>query len=321
VKPQNELVDITDVPIYQPYADELVSKGIKLRHAVKWFNSVSAEVTRSQLDEISDLNFVTQIELVETFIRHREDIESKPSGEILYDNNNNILADTFNYGNSFTQINQIKVNLVHNQGIFGQGVMIASFDNGWRNQTHEVFTTLPMTVVSQYDFQLHRPGANNVGSSTTHGTQTLSNIGGYMPGKLISPSFKSSFLVARTEVDSFERPIEMDNWVAATQWADSLGADVISSSLGYLTFDPGYPDWTWQDMNGRTLVVTNGADLAVNKGITVCNSAGNGGSSSHNTLGAPADGDSVISVGAVTSTGSRASFSSVGPTTDTPPRV
>jgi len=103
-----------------------------------------------------------------------------------------------------------------------------------------------------------------------------------------------------------------------------LGADVISSSLGYLGFDPGYPDYTWQDMNGRTLVVTNGADLAVNKGITICNSAGNDRQirpQDPNTLIGPADGDSVITVGAVTSSGTYASFSSYGPTSDNPPRI
>ena len=103
---------------------------------------------------------------------------------------------------------------------------------------------------------------------------------------------------------------------------DSLGADIITSSLSYLTFDPPYPDYTWQDMDGNTMPVTIGADLAVNKGIIVSNSAGNSGyNSSHNTLGGPADGDSVITVGSVTSSGTRSSFSSVGPTTDIPARI
>jgi hypothetical protein len=178
-----------------------------------------------------------------------------------------------------------------------------------------------MTIVAQYDFQLHLPGAFR--TLNGHGTNTISCIGAYAPGSLIGTSFKSKFLVARTEVDSFERNVEMDNWIAASQWADSLGADVISSSLGYNDFDAGQTSYTWQQMNGNTVPVTIGADLAVHKGITVFNSAGNSGyvSQTQNTLGAPADGDSVITLGAVNSSGVRSSFSSCGPTTDNPPRI
>lgn len=139
---------------------------------------------------------------------------------------------------------------------------------------------------------------------------------------MIGPAYGSTFILARTEVTQWERPVEMDNWIAAARWADSLGADIITSSLGYLGFDAGYQSWTWQDMNGNTMPVTITADLAVNKGIIVSNSAGNSGTNpSRNTLSGPADGDSVLTVGAVTSTGIRSSFSSVGPTTDNPPRI
>jgi Subtilisin-like serine proteases len=229
------------------------------------------------------------------------------------------LVDSLNYGNSATQITQIKVNQVHNDGIYGQGVLIASLDNGWRNQTHEAFTTLPMKVLAQKDFQLNLPYAGN--TTAGHGTTTLSTIGGYKPGQLIGPAFGSYFIVARTEVDSFERPIEMDNWAAAAYWADSLGADVITSSLGYSTFDAGYTSYTYLDMNGHTIPVTLAAVWAMRRGITVFNSAGNSGSGTTNTLGAPADADTVITAGAVNPTGVRSSFSSVGPTTDSPPRI
>src|SRR4030095_15698108 len=318
VKAQNELVDITDVPLYQGYVDEISPKVINVRQQAKWFNSLSCEITREQLDALEELGFITQIEIVE---RYRK----KPDEETALDNssvlqNQTDAVDSLNYGTSLNQISQIKVNLVHNQGISGQGVLIASLDDGWRNQTHEAFTTLPMTVLAQYDFQLHIPGANH--TSDSHGTTTLSTVGGYKPSKLIGPSFRSSYIVARTEVDSFERPVEMDSWLAASQWADSLGADIITSSLGYLDFDPPYTSYTWVDMNGFTMPVTNAGDLAVNHGIVVVNSAGNNGNNiSHNTLGGPADGDSVISLGAVNSSGMRSSFSSVGPTTDNPPRI
>lgn len=319
VKSPDKVVGFTDIPIYQEYVNEISPNVLNVRNRLKWLNAISVELNRVQLDRVAAFDFVKQVELVESFKRVPE-----PESDYapLPQNNNNVLVDTLDYGTSFTQINQIKVNLVHDQGIYGQGILLASLDDGFKNQTHPCFTNPvnPIQIVSQYDFQLHLPGAYRTNAS--HGTTTISCIGAYAPGHLIGTAFKSKFLVARTEVDSFERPIEMDNWIAASQWADSLGADIITSSLGYLAFDSPYPGYTWQDMNGHTLPVTIGADIAVDNGITVFNSAGNNGlSSQHNTLIGPADGDSVITLGAVNSSGTRSSFSSVGPTTDNPPRI
>ncbi|HJY63004.1 MAG TPA: S8/S53 family peptidase [Ignavibacteria bacterium] len=321
VKSPGELVDFTDAPLNNEYVNIISGKVNKLRHKTKWLNAVSIEATKDQIDLISKYYFITKIELVEQFTYAPDNIEYSSNDSPVFENGTGFdpMADTFSYGtgNAVTQITQIKVNLVHNQGIHGQGVLIASFDAGFSNLTHEAFTTYPMRIKSTYDFETNSP----VLTGNSHGTATLCLVGGYKPGKMIGPAYGSSFILARTEVTTWERPVEMDHWIAAAEWADSLGADVITSSLGYLGFDPGYQSWTWQDMNGNTLPVTIAADLAVNKGIIVSNSAGNSGNNSHNTLGAPADGDSVISVGAVTSTGSRSSFSSVGPTTDNPPRI
>ncbi|MGA2668184.1 MAG: S8 family serine peptidase, partial [Ignavibacteria bacterium] len=326
VKSPDMIVEMTDVPLYQEYINELASRAINLRNRIKGINAVSAEVTKQQLNDIAEMNFVKQIELVETAVRKHNDIESNQTLltlELKQNQGDNILVDSLNYGTyGTTQITQMNVNLVHDQGIFGQGILIASLDDGFRNQTHPCFTNPlnPINIVSQYDFQLHVPDAYQ--TTATHGTTTISCIGAYAPGSLIGTAFKASFLVARTEVDSFERPIEMDNWSAAAQWADSLGADIITSSLGYLAFDAPYPGYTWQDMNGMNVPVTRAAALAAHNGITVFNSAGNNGPGSHNTLNGPADADSILTLGAVTGTGTVTSFSSVGPTTDVPtPRI
>ncbi|MBC8487742.1 MAG: S8 family peptidase [Bacteroidetes bacterium] len=320
VKSPQDVVDMTDVPVYNDYANNIYNKVKKIRHRSKWLNAVSVEVNRTQLYDVADLEFVKQIEVVERFKTRKDDEELIQSQEeIINSTYDDPMLDSLNYGtnNAVVQITQIKVNQVHNQGIFGQGVIVANFDAGFSNLGHEVFTTLPMDIIHTWDFHNNTPTLG----THSHGTATLSLVGGYKPGKLIGPAFKSSFILARTEVDPGEVPAEMDNWIAAAEWVDSLGADIITSSLGYLGFDPPYPDYTWLDMNGNTLPITIAADLAVNKGIIVSNSAGNNGSSSHNTLNGPADGDSVITVGAVTSTGTRSSFSSVGPTTDIPARI
>jgi len=149
---------------------------------------------------------------------------------------------------------------------------------------------------------------------------TLSIIGGFKDGKLIGPAFDANFILAKTENTQSESPIEEDNWLAAAEWADSIGVDVTSTSLGYRDgFDFGFTDYTAADMNGKTTIITKAADMLASKGVVVVNAAGNEGTRlalQQNSLVAPADGDSVIAVGAVTTTGVLASFSSRGPTAD-----
>lgn len=318
VLPPNQLVDITDVPVFKSYVVQVAEKVTKVRHELKWFNCVSVEGTKAQVLDIAGLDCVTKIDLVERYKRIKDNDELvSGNNNVVYDKSQP-LVDSMSYGASLNQDTLIKVNRVHNNGIFGQGIIIGHFDAGYLNLNHEAFTTYPMKILKKKDFST---GDTVTLASHSHGQATLSLVGGYKPGSLIGPAFASSFLLCRTEVDPTETPAEMDNWAAAAQWVDSLGADVITSSLGYLTFDAPYTSYTYLDMNGHTLLITNAADLAVHKGITVSNSAGNDGSSTVNTLGGPADGDSVITIGALNPNGTRASYSSVGPTTDVPARI
>jgi subtilisin family serine protease len=191
-------------------------------------------------------------------------------------------------------------------------------DAGFDLLAHQAFSS--MNIIATWDFVNGDPDVEN-GSDMgdgSHGTATLSIIGGFFEGQLIGPAYDADFILAKTENTDSETPIEEDNWIAALEWADSIGVDITSTSLGYLDFDPPFPSYTWQDMDGNTARITIGADLAVGLGIFVVNSAGNGGlvSPPENTLGAPADGDSVLAAGSVNSSGSRSSFSSVGPTFD-----
>jgi subtilisin family serine protease len=190
-------------------------------------------------------------------------------------------------------------------------------DAGFDLLSHQVFSS--MNIIATWDFVNGDPDVENGGDmgNGSHGTSTLSLIGGFYEGELIGPAFGADFILAKTENTESETPVEEDNWIAALEWADSIGVDVTSTSLSYTDFDPPFQGYTWEDMDGNTARITIGADLAVKLGIFVANSAGNYGSDpNHNTLGAPADGDSVIAVGSVTSSGARSSFSSVGPTVD-----
>lgn len=321
VLPQNQLLDYDDLPINEEYVEILKTKVLEIKHRSKWFNAVSAIVNSSQIEEISNLPFVKKIDLVEKFRKKPEPIsEEIINNEINLFNKENSQENItgFNYGSSLTQNQQINVVAVHNTGNYGQGVRICVMDAGFNRLSHEAFQN--MNIIATWDFVNNRPyvgdGQGGMGEGS-HGTQTLSTIGGFKDGQLIGPAFAATYILAKTENTESETPIEMDNWIAALEWADSIGVDVTSTSLGYLEFDPPYPSYSWMNMDGNTVPITIAADLAVKRGIVVVNSAGNEGyNSTRNTLVAPADGDSVIAVGAVTSSGSRASFSSVGNTVD-----
>jgi subtilisin family serine protease len=206
---------------------------------------------------------------------------------------------------------------VHELGFHGEGVVIAVFDAGFNNLPHEAFAT--MAILTQRDFvngDLDVSDGADQGEGS-HGTATLSTIGGFKEGELIGPAYAATYILAKTENTDSETPVEEDNWAAAAEWAESLGADVISSSLGYLEYDGAFTSYTFADMNGETALSTRAADLAAARGVVVVNSAGNSGyNPEHNTLGAPADGKNVIAVGAVDRLGTRVYFSSVGPTAD-----
>lgn len=315
------VVDYSDLPLEESYIEALSKTGAHFRQRSRWFNCASVMATPAQVGRIGGLSFVRNLDLV---WRARRNPEHQPDAPIVPHHQNDNVLD-FDYGFSFDQVHLINIPVVHNMGNYGQGVIIGDFDNGFRLLQHEAFDSLRSRIIATYDFVDQKVSVvpndpdPNFGA---HGIVTLSTLAGFAPGNLIGPAFGAQFILARTENDSSETPIEEDNWVAAIEWADSIGVDVTTTSLGYLIYDPPYTSWTWENMNGNTTLITRAADMAVSKGIVVVNSAGNNGlNTTHNTLNAPADGDSVISVGAVTPAGTRAYFSSVGPTTSIPPRI
>ncbi|MDH3269161.1 MAG: S8 family serine peptidase [Ignavibacteria bacterium] len=306
-----------DLPVNSDYILEVKSIGLKVKHYSKWLNAVSGTANKILLEQIANIPAVKKLDIVyklrsgdepenELNSISQTQIKEQPEGVNSYD-----------YGASYSQLQQINVPAVHDSGFTGQGVTICVMDAGFNRLSHDAF--LSMNIIAAWDFVNNDPNVGNEGDlgEGSHGTMTLSTIGGYAPGNLIGPAFNSSYILAKTENTDSETPIEEDNWIAAIEWADSIGVDVTSTSLIYLAYDPPYPSYTWMDMDGNTTVITNGADYAAYVGIVVVNSAGNAGyNSTHNTLGAPADGDSVITAGAVNSSGNRSSFSSVGPTVD-----
>jgi len=307
-----------DMPVVRGYVDAVAARVAKLRQVSRWFNAVSVEATAAQVRELESLPFVAGLDVVRRYRRGpSERVSDLPPSAQSSAAPRRPRALVLDYGTSIGQLRQIGVPAVHETGLHGEGVIIAVFDTGFDNLTHEVFA--PMTILARRDFvngdeDVADGGDQGEGS---HGTATLSVLGGFKEGQLIGPAFGAGFILAKTENTFSETPVEEDNWAAAAEWAEALGADVISSSLGYLQYDSPFTSYDFEDMNGETAISTRAADLAVSLGVVVVSSAGNNGfHATHNTLGAPADGRGVIAAGAVDAVGDRAFFSSVGPTAD-----
>lgn len=314
----NAQLTIRDLPVNPAYLEQVKANGLKIKWPSKWLNAVSGTITKSQLETLEALPVVKKLDVVYKLRKgYQPETDQNAVREALGKITQPAGINTYDYGDSYAEMEQINVPAVHDMGYTGQGVTICVMDAGFNRLSHVAFDS--MNIIAAWDFVNNDPNVGDQADSGsgTHGTMTLSTIGGYAPGNLVGPAFSASYILAKTENTESETPLEEDNWIAAMEWADSIGVDVTSTSLSYTDFDPPWPSYTWEDMDGNTTIITNGADYAAHLGIVVVNSAGNYGyDASHNTLGAPADGDSVIAAGAVGYSGSRASFSSVGPTVD-----
>jgi subtilisin family serine protease len=300
-----------DLAVTPAYVRAVADRVRRVRHVSRWLNAASVEATEAELRTLAALPFVARIDLLAA---GRRLPEPKPDVARTSGPARRHLSG-IDYGPSEGQLAQLRVPEVHDLGLNGTGVVVAVFDTGF--DTHESLSAMPILAARDFvngDDDV-RTGADR--GDASHGTAVLSVLGGYMPGQLVGPAFGATFVLAKTEDTWSETPVEEDHWAAAAEWADALGVDVISSSLGYLQFDFGWPSHLPADLNGQVTVVTRAADLAAERGIVVVNSAGNAGDDPvQNTLGAPADGFLVLATAAVSATGERAVFSSVGPTPD-----
>ncbi|MCH8020418.1 S8 family serine peptidase [candidate division KSB1 bacterium] len=314
VRKADKLIDKRDLPVSRDYLSRLEDLGYKPAVVTNWLNGASFLLAQPDVEKLKKLPFVKEIRPVGRAAKKPtpQDLKSLPIKLEKPANHN------FDYGFSFTQNELINVPKVHDLGITGKGVWIGMLDTGFKHTDHEAFENL--NVIAEFDFINNDDVAENeenqdVPGQHNHGTQTLSTVGGFREGKLIGSAFGASFLLAKTEILQNEIPAEEDNWVAGIEWLENQGVDIVSSSLGYLNF-PNQSFYSPADMDGNTAVTTKAADIAVSRGVVVVNSAGNEGNVPWRIIIAPADGDSVIAVGAVNSDSTLAGFSSVGPSAD-----
>ncbi len=315
-----------DLPVNPSYIQGVVDIGVTLLNTSKWFNSVTVYTTDpGKISQIEALPYVESVEkgsgekaqMKDKFVKpffENESFASIPETAALKSGTS---GKSFDYGEAYNQISMLNGIALHDLGYDGAGMTIAVLDAGFLNVDElAAFDNLwdNGQILGYKDFV--NPINSNIFNSHYHGAMVLSTMGAYLPGQMVGTAPMADYWLLRSEDGDSEYLIEELNWVSAAEFADSVGADVINSSLGYTEFDDPSQNHTYADMDGNTTPITIGADIAASKGMIVVNSAGNSGGNSWQYIGAPADGDSVFSIGAVTSSGNYASFSSTGPTYD-----
>ncbi len=303
-----------DLPITPGYIEQVSNTGVKILNKSKWLNSISIETDDSlALLEIKSFSFVKSAGPIAPRIASKiigKKAESVSVAEKAAGNN------VIDYGKSSDEIDMINGNSLHVQGFRGEGMIIAVLDVGFYNAPNlAVFDSIftEGRVLGWWNFV---KGTDSVFYDGTHGTAVLSTIAANIPGTMVGTAPDASFYLFESEDNNSEYPIEEHNWAAAAERADSIGVDIITSSLGYSRFDDPLFNHSYSDMDGNTTMVSRAADFAASKGMIVCSSAGNEGNSDWYYITAPADADSILTVGAVDSIGVNTVFSSHGPSAD-----
>jgi serine protease AprX len=301
-------IDSTDLPANPLFIDSLRSLGFSIKHTSRWMNGITATFNDTiDIDSLDLPSFVSFIELRKstplksTFLKTRNKFDEIDS-----------LTESY-YGNSTDQITMLNGQLLHKYSK-GEGVQIAVIDAGFLNADKlEVFDSLYTRggVLGTYDFV--NPG-NNVYNEHSHGTNVLSILAANHPGKLIGSAPGASYWLLRSEnaLTEFEYPVEEDYWVVAAEFADSVGCDVISTSLGYNLFKDSTLNHTYGEFTGDSMRISKAANMAVKKGIVVVCSAGNEGDDPWHHIVTPSEARDVLSIAAVDNQREIANFSSRG---------
>lgn len=313
--------DLKDIPIDQTYINNIKSvAGITVMAKSKWLNALHIRGTQTAINGLKTIDFVDKVDFANKSLNG--------TGRFIQSNKINRLtqaraitkveetAVNYNYGVSSNQITMLKGDLLHQQNYTGSGKVIAILDAGFPG----VNTTAPFKrlrdnnqILGGYDFVNRK---EDFYASNSHGTSVLSTMGGYIDNSLVGTAPDASFYLFITEDENAENPVEESLWVEAAEKADSLGVDIINSSLGYFDFDNSSYSHTYAQMDGQTTFISRGAEIAFSRGMMVVISGGNSGSSINPHIAAPADAVSVLTIGAVNSSKSRVSFSSIGPSYD-----
>jgi hypothetical protein len=312
-------LDVRDVPLDAVTVSEVSNtSGVTLMAKSKWLNALHVRGTKTAIASLSNLSGVASIAYGDN--RHNKSkLAIKGKRQKLENVNEGVLLD---FGAAANQIEMLHGDVLHAQGFQGEGLQISILDAGFKGvETFAAFSKLNDNnfdngeILGGYDY-VNRSGDFYQDTGSEHGLSVLSTIAADIEGQFLGTAPKAQFYLFVTEDPPNETPLEESLWVEAAEKSDSLGVDIINTSLGYTTFDESRYDYTYSDMDGETTFISRGAEIAVAKGIFVVVSAGNSGNSSWEYIGAPADAPSVLTVGAVDAQEESAYFSSYGPTAD-----
>ena len=316
--------DSLDLPVSGKYLIEVAGLSNYILYSSKWMNAAVLVADQAAVSEIVALPFVEKVELVApgflanpgARIRYKVfasvTLETNCENPKLNTRELAISDSDYDFQNQL-----IGIDKMHEEGFTGKGVTVAVFDAGFPGtNTASSLSQLISNgqIVGQRDFV--RPWNAEVFMDNQHGTNVLSLIAANEPGKLVSGAFDSDYILVITEEVATEYRVEEYNWVRGAEYADSLGVDIINSSVGYWDFDDPAMNYSLEDLDGNTAVITKGATVAAQKGILIVNSVGNYGGRGTSSLVAPADANGILSVGSVNTDLSRSGFSSQGPTGD-----
>ena len=317
---QGIALNVNDVPIHQPYIDQITAaNGITVKAKSKWLNCLHIRGSVADINALTLFAFVNHVHFADDALNAKT---ATPSQRIPINKQLDVTT-TFNYGDSQNQIQMLNGHLLHQANYTGTGKIIAVLDSGFIN----VNTTAPFQRL--FTNNLILGGYNYVNQSTNvyalhnHGTLTLSCMGGFVDGELVGTAPDAKYYLFVTEDVAEENPVEESYWVEAAEEADRLGADIISTSLGYYQYDNPNYSYQYSDLTGNIAFASQGANIAFSKGMIVVASAGNSGGnpSPFNHVGVPAEATNVLAVGAVRFDETYADFSSVGLMLSTSPGV
>lgn len=304
-------VDEFDLPISPTYLESLRESGLKIHNSSKWNNSAVVETTDSALAvSLSALPFVREVRCVWV---SPDSLRAKPLKKNRRDQVTNLRDTTAHfYGHAKRQVEMLGVDSLHAMGFRGEGITIAVIDGGFYN-ADALEGLKGAKILGTRNFV--RP-QKSVYEELSHGTNVLACMAANIPYFLVGTAPEASFYLLVSEDGETEQLVEEDNWCAAVEYADSLGVDLITSSLGYYTFDHDYMSHKYYELDGKTAANSKVASLAASRGILMLNSAGNSGDDRWKKIGFPADAPDILTVGAVDSLKTNANFSSLGHSAD-----
>lgn len=302
---QNLAIDSTDLPVCKKYVEALRSKGVHVLVTGKWDNFATVSCNDSLLiNEIARLPFVRTTEKVwqgkVMVATKRDTLTNHPQH-----------SDSF-YGPATAQIEMSRANLLHDAGFKGQGMTIAVIDAGFHN-ADKIEAMKNIRILGSHDFV--NPAAD-IYSESSHGMSVLSCMAMNQPNIMVGTAPEASYWLLRSEDEYSENLVEQDYWAAAIEFADSVGVDVVNTSLGYYSFDDSSKNYRYRDLDGQHALMSREASKAADKGMIVVCSAGNSGSGTWKKIATPGDADNVLTVGAIDKNKLLAPFSSIGNTVD-----